>query len=354
MDNDMKRTLRESGFTLVELLVVITIIGILIALLLPAVQAAREAARRTQCSNNLKQLALGAMDHESANKSLPGGGWGVSFVGDPDRGFGVKQPGGWTYSIAPYIELQSLYSLGSGNETAGTGAGSRGALIQRCMSTPVACLICPTRRTPIPYPEVSVTSIYYKFGTIAAPSDVGKTDYAGNGGTTDDDAAMPGGPGDSSDPFGVGDKWTNADWNKQYHAKDTGVIFEHSAITMADITDGASNTYMLGEKLCNPDAYYSGGSNWDDSSWEAGADWDNLRWTGTISGTGAKRYSGFAPMPDTPGVDSAMSFGSAHSNVFNMAMCDGSVHAINYSIDLEAHWRLGNRADGLPVDGKEL
>jgi prepilin-type N-terminal cleavage/methylation domain-containing protein len=92
---------RRPAFTLVELLVVITIIGILVALLLPAVQAAREAARMAQCSNQIKQLALGCLHHEQIHGWLPTGGWEYYWSGDPDRGFDKKQPGGWLFNILP-------------------------------------------------------------------------------------------------------------------------------------------------------------------------------------------------------------------------------------------------------------
>src|SRR4051812_22680085 len=95
----MIRGLSFGGFTLVELLVVIAIIGILVALLLPAVQAAREAARRSECENHLKQLSLGCLLHKDTQKFLPSVGWGYAWVGDPDLGFGKTQPGGWHFNI---------------------------------------------------------------------------------------------------------------------------------------------------------------------------------------------------------------------------------------------------------------
>ena len=105
----------RKGFTLVELLVVIAIIAMLVTLLLPAVQAAREAARRTQCINNIRQLALGCLNHESAHSFMPSGGWGWSWVGDPDRGAGKEQPGGWGYAVLPFIEEGSLASRREGS-----------------------------------------------------------------------------------------------------------------------------------------------------------------------------------------------------------------------------------------------
>jgi len=357
-DSDMKHTSRESGFTLVELLVVITIIGILIALLLPAVQAAREAARRTQCCNKIKQLALGAIGHESANGYFPTGGWGPCWAGVPDGGFGRRQPGGWIYSILPYIEQQPLHDLGMGADNTTTPKLSDCVLQQ--VGTPLTGLICPSRRDAVVYPHGSPggQQYHYRLGDVSWPPLAGKTDYAANGGTTGDGNGFYG-----PTSYAAADAFTGADWsgstNKINHVKDTGVVFAHSATTAADITDGTSNTYLIGEKYCDPDHYTDGTPGWDDQSWDIGQDWDTIRWTGCLTAPGSSNFVDnnkyLFPQQDTPGDESyGMAFGSAHSGGFYMGFCDGSVQFMNYSIDTGVHWYLGNRADDHPIDPRKL
>src|SRR5690349_17246307 len=140
----------HEGFTLVELLVVIAIIGILVALLLPAVQAAREAARRNQCVNNLKQLSLGALNHESTHKQFPSTGLGNSWVGDPNYGYGRKQPGGVFFNVLPFIEEQQLHDMGMGVGANGSDA-TRKALFAQRDQTVIKTMVCPSRRNGGPY-----------------------------------------------------------------------------------------------------------------------------------------------------------------------------------------------------------
>src|SRR5688500_123866 len=142
----------RAAFTLVELLVVIAIIGVLVALLLPAVQAAREAARRTQCINNLKQIGLAAHNSHDAYKVFPSGGWGWHWVGDSDLGVGEKQPGGWTYNLLPYLEQTNVHALGKDNSP-GTITAAQKAGAFKATQTPIAEYLCPSRRSVQAYPH---------------------------------------------------------------------------------------------------------------------------------------------------------------------------------------------------------
>ena len=321
-----------------ELLVVITIIGILIALLLPAVQAAREAARRAQCNNNLKQLSLACLAHEQANGFFPSGGWGYSWVGDPDRGFGKDQPGGWCYNVLPFIEQQPLHDLGIGHPDSPGGDAARTAANLIRVVTPLTQFACPTRRTAIVLPVICVPN--YCSGMTGHTSSC----YAANLG----------------DNPNIVWWWVPGDYNSaaSYNWPSTkdimGVCYNRSQVTMAMIADGASNTYLLGEKPVNPDCYTANHDGGDDWSMFTGHQDDIVRSVGWPDTTYPSGYYPLPPMADTPGISDYSGFGSAHTNGLNMSLCDGSVRFESYTINPEIHRRLGNRDDGLPVNPKSL
>ena len=330
------------GFTLVELLVVITIIGILIALLLPAVQAAREAARRMQCSNNLKQLALAAMNHEAALHYFPAGGWGSNLpknydlIGNPAYGVDWRQPSGWIYNLLPYMEAQALHDIELGK----TGADKLDAA-DRLVATTFSFVNCPSRRAPITLTNASTNERQ------------AQTDYAGNGGELFH--GFVGGSSNASVMTGPANYYEGtvspgrAGWYDSM-AKSNGVFYGTSQTTMADITDGTSNTYLLGEKHLNSANYTTNTDAGDDQNMYTGYQDDVIRWAGTGNDAAyTPRQDQDAPLANSP-----LIFGSAHSSGFNAAMCDGSVHAISYSIDLETHRRLANRKDGQPIDGSKI
>ena len=101
------------AFTLIELLVVIAIISTLVTIMLPAIQWARESARRVTCQVHLKQLAMAAISHHDQHRHFPTGGWrdgDVRWTGDPERGFGPEQTGGWAYNILPFIEMMLCFA----------------------------------------------------------------------------------------------------------------------------------------------------------------------------------------------------------------------------------------------------
>ncbi len=323
---------RQAGFTLVELLVVITIIGILVGLLMPAVQSARESARRAQCQNNLKQLGLAALAHEQANKWFPTGGWGWGWTGDPDRGFGMKQPGGWLYNCLPYMDQMALHNQGAG-QPASTKSTTAGQVI----ATPVAVFNCPTRRKAAAYPCGA------GFNNATNPGSVGRSDYAANQG----DAALDETPNFPSS-LAQGDSPTYTWFDPTAGTNPvTGMSFMRSIVRMSMVTDGASNTYYAGEKFLDSDNYTNGQDLADNECALAG--WDNDNFRDAAGHTGDSSNPHLTPYQDIQQYD-PHSFGSAHAGACNFVFCDGSVHNISYSIDPETHRRLANRNDGLPVD----
>jgi prepilin-type N-terminal cleavage/methylation domain-containing protein len=332
----MNRTSSRFGFTLVELLVVIAIIGVLISLLMPAVQAAREAARRMQCANNLKQIALAALHHEQANGYFPTGGWGYMWVGDADRGFGRRQPGGWIYNLLPYLEQENLFRLpADGDSKIVTQAQRAGA--DKLSLTPIAVMNCPSRRPAMAYPY-TLASVYYPHN--ASPpkgARACRADYAANSGDQQIYGSW-GGPDTLQDGDGT------AYWAWPYvvdYKKSTGVIYLHSDVPASKITDGLSSTYLAGEKYMDALNYDNGLDPCDNGTMFQGFDCDNVRWADlTLPKV----------QPDREGYPASYIFGAAHTTAFGMALCDGSAQWISYSISPEVHRRLANRQDGLTVD----
>lgn len=331
------------GFTLVELLVVIAIIGILIALLLPAIQAARETARKTQCRNQLKQIGLACLLHAETHGYLPSGGWERYWNGDPNRGFGKDQPGSWGYSTLPYLEQIALHEMGRALSVA-----ARKEEIGRMLTRPVAVFYCPSRRAVRGYRDT-----HQQYHNSVRPPGisgkylVAKSDYAANSGDGITSADIPS-PVSYEQADSGNFPWKdttnpNTEW---WHS---GVMYYRSEIRLAEITDGLSNTYMVGEKFMNPENYTTGESFGDNQSFYTGYEWDNHRLT-TNRPDGIPVYTPRQDSRDLRDSSRFYRFGSAHAGTWHAVFCDGSVQAVAYTIDAETHRRLGNRFDGRAID----
>lgn len=330
------------GFTLVELLVVIAIIGVLVALLLPAIQAAREAARRTQCVNNLRQLAVASLNHHDVYKHFPTGGWGWFWVGDPDRGFGKEQPGGWAYNLLPFFEQQALHDLGKDGDPDVLSRDQRSSASQ-VVQQPIAMITCPSRR-----PSEGVFPMSTNNGGTSGlfnsltPDFAGRSDYAINSGHVQNEIGQG--------PRNYNDAKTFA-WQSDQRAMQeqlTGISYERSEVNLRRVSDGTSNTYMIGEKHIFYEDYLTGRDRGDNETWCTGFNNDNFRVTSRDNGTSeAVPIADSQPIP--AGENNIYRFGSPHSGGANMAMCDGSVTTISFDVDWQIHRDLGNREDGNPA-----
>ena len=353
----MKNFVVRRGFTLIELLVVMTIIGILVGLTLPAVNIARESARRMVCVNNITQISRAFTAHVAAQGFFPSGGWGYWWIGEPDCGYGSQQPGGWLFSILDYMEQGNVRNQGLGLD--GT---PRAEAIRDRMRNPIPIINCPTRRTRNVYPtkdgeadkymtQASDHSFVGLKGQNAASIQYVKQvvecikgDYATNAGTFGNDVAGSGLPSMvNAHSYKYKDGYTLRDYSMKYLTDNTdktgglnGISFLFSEVTPDEVEDGLANTYMLGEKYLNTAKYIvdNNDSGADNESAYDGADNDNQR---ICSG---------GPGRDRKGTDWTDPFGSAHAISFNMAFCDGSVRRVNYNINTDIHRNLCNRRDG--------
>jgi prepilin-type N-terminal cleavage/methylation domain-containing protein len=322
-------SVRRTAFTLVELLVVVAIIGVLVALLLPAVQAARESARRTQCNNNLRQIGLAFQNHHDTLQILPDGGENWDPINYPRSmvngtpGVAPNQNWGWGYQILPYVEQSAVWSEAK-------DADVRGATIKN--------YFCPSRRKAM---RIIV-------GNPAIPC--GMIDYVGNGGTEAFQA-----PVQSQIVNGIGVDIPGAavgNGTDGVVVRRPGTYPNRSqSLRLAMITDGTSNTLLAGEKRLRPENLGKAQPH-DDQGFTSGWDRDEICWGNIPPDIDRRLQDGF------------YQFGSPHPAAFNSVFCDGSVHNIRYNIQsnntptasqpLGVWQRLCKRDDGLALDDAGL
>lgn len=310
----MIRSWKKGGFTLIELLVVIAIIAILIGLLLPAVQKVREAANRSRCGNNLKQLGLALHNyHESAGKLPPGAQQDVYPQSTPGAGTVIRGTG-WTVFVLPFIEYDNLYNLYNfdlAHNSAANGTNVGMAVVKT--------LYCPSGPSPSKYLDPNA-------GTLNNPT----THYygvSGPGDLVDNTTNVVNG---TTYVYRVGDANNNAAWSgngmlSQYREV-AGSISTNRVVRLTDVTDGLTNTLMLAERSVN---LPSGATN-DYRSW--------IR--GNSGGSGVTKCVTY-PINSTLYNGSSnfnhISFGSQHSGGCFFALGDGSIRFIRASINLQVY-----------------
>ena len=337
----------KSGFTLIELLVVIAIIGVLVGLLLPAVQNAREAARRTQCSNNVKQMTLAALNFESTYRKLPDGPidghtQAINQAGNPNTSGYPRNNSccraatrdGWSvqYKILPFMEGGNIYEMGRDDEPfwpSVNGNGNENEVAQ----TYVSSFYCPSRRSPQGY-----------------GSGFGRTDYAGNAGF------YHGRPDSTVNLIPAAPLGAPAIGTRTRHngglAPGRGGAFVWAGLgdtrKLNGILDGTSNSIMFAEKSLHPTQVgRDGGDNerWNNAGWDECV----MRWHFP------PRHDNQATQPPDPSATNwNRYFGASHGAGLYAGFCDGSVRFFSFQVDAELWMNLCVVNDGNVIKGESL
>jgi len=329
------RSKSVAGFTLVELLVVITIIGILVSLLLPAVQSAREAGRASVCQNNLHQIGVACVAHQEKYGWFPSTGWGCKWTGDADRGAGLDQPGGWIYNILPFCEQKNLWQLPSdGDREEITSEQLQGAL--RMSETPVSFFACPSRRSGSAHPY-ALQSNWDQYNGVKTGECKFRAanDYSANAGQS---------PGHGEGRYPSSHSAAK-DFGWVAQSGFSGVMYQRGQCRPAMIKDGLSNTYLACEKYLNSDWYFTSQGGSDNHPMYQGHDRDVI-----VGG----HQTHYRPARDQAGSERVFVCGSSHPSSFMSVMADGSVVPISFQVEQEIHWRLSHRNDGRPMSRSML
>ncbi len=336
---------RNDGFTLVELLVVIAIIGILIGMLLPAVQQVREAARRTSCLNNLRQMGVASHNFEGTFKHFPTAGGAVQQFVNPEEqcssiyGYELSS---WMYQLLPFIEQQNVQNLRSGNPC--------GPIASGMAETPIGTFNCPSRdnRFAIAFTEIFALGDYA--GVLASWNDPNWQGFEWQ-------VTSP--PRQDEDDV----VWTGIIARGGHVQLNSGSpqVTKFRKIGFEDVLDGTSNTIMLAEKSVDSRFYTLASANpwpfWELYGYYVGADWPHMRMFAAATQGNSSPSPVIPPLGDAEdrpeGLESystgqtvEFGFGSAHPGVINAVMGDASTQTVTRSGDLILLDRLGKRADG--------
>ena len=354
----------KKGFTLVELLVVIAIIGILISMLLPAVQQVREAARRTQCLNNMRQLALGSLNYESAHMHFPTSGLNQdSYAASATNPWGgntrspfPRENLSWCFQIWPFVEQQNRANIRS----------SMDIWALRAWPDAIPGFACPSRGDGRFNTNLSNGETYFCSDYAGYVADweyledrgIHMTDGSGQGFEGFPD--QPPKPGESTHIFvGLIAKGGHVNFNGNATGGLAYEFIKFPFIGFGQASDGSSNTYMYGEKSASAANYNTNSPNGWEAWWENagsihGSGWPTMR-SGAWALTGGDNGGGFLADSDLGSnvvIDSGtgyrleIGFGSAHPGTVNFVLGDGSSHAVSLTQNVDIIYQAGHRADG--------